>query len=61
MGVDRRTFLTLVGAAPAVTLASCQRVDNAPKKPLPPLQALRDATLEDIEPAIVFAPLRRNT
>jgi hypothetical protein len=59
MSVDRRSFLAVLGAAPAVTLVGCQQVDTAPKKPPPPIQALRDAKLDDVEPAIAFAPLRR--
>jgi hypothetical protein len=60
MGVDRRTFLTLVGAAPAATLVSCQQVDTSPPKAPPPIAAMRETTLDAIEPAIVFVPLRRN-
>ena len=61
MSVDRRSFLTILGATPAVTLIGCQRVDTSPKKPPPPIQALRDAKLDDIEPAIAFMPLRRKS
>ena len=57
--MDRRTFLTVVGAAPAVTVAGCQQVDTSPPKPWPPIKALRELVLADVEPAITFMPLRR--
>ena len=60
MGVDRRRFLTLAGLAPAAAVVGCNEQGAAPPAP-PPIQALRELVLDDVEPAIVFQPLRRKS
>ena len=60
MSVDRRSFLTIASLTPAAALVGCKESETAPKPP-PPIQALRDVILDDIEPAILFVPLRRKS
>ena len=60
MGVDRRSFLTIASLTPAAALVGCKEESPAPQAP-PPIQALRELILDDIEPAIVFQPLRRKS
>lgn len=60
--MDRRLFLSLLSGAPAVSLigiSACQR-EASPVTP-PPLAALRKFVADDVDPAIVFQPLRRKS
>jgi len=64
MAIDRRSFLTSLSVAPALTMvgvAGCQPAERA-VSPMPIVKALREVRLDDsVEPALHFAPLRRQS